>query len=135
MATLLRMTRAEREVLLARLEQLLQERTDVLFATVHGSFLDGEAFRDLDVAVWRSDGAPATMDLTLATCLSRDLRVPVDVRCINNAPLPFQYHALRGRVVAVRDESLLAGLMERVAREYHDIEPVLRRSTKEAFAR
>jgi hypothetical protein len=36
--------------------------------------------------------------------------------------------------VAVHDELHLANLVERVAREYHDMAPLLRRAAREAFA-
>jgi hypothetical protein len=49
--------------------------------------------------------------------------------------VPFLFHALRGRPVAIRDEEHLAAVMERTAREYYDRAPMLRRATAEAFAR
>jgi hypothetical protein len=64
----------------------------------------------------------------------RRIRLPLAVRRLNDAPVPFLFHALRGRVVLVRDETFLADLMERTARDYHDRAPLLRRATAEAFA-
>ena len=58
----------------------------------------------------------------------------MDVRIANQAPLSFLFHALRGRLLIVRDEYLLADLMERTARGYHDVAPLLRQATRDAFA-
>lgn len=124
-----------RERLLARLDAALGRRPDVLFALVFGSFLDQDAFRDIDVGIWVAESAGPHVDVELAAALSDELGLPVDVRRLNDAPVPFLFHALRGRALAVRDEQRLADLMERTAREYHDRAPLLRRATEEAFAR
>lgn len=129
-----RMETGARAVLFARLEAALSCRADVLFALVFGSFVDQNAFRDIDVGIWTAESAAPGLDLELSASLSRGLGVPVDVRRINQAPVTFLFHALRGRAVAVRDEERLANLMERTARDYHDRASILRRATTEAFA-
>jgi len=70
----------------------------------------------------------------LAVALSRIVGFPVDVRLANQAPLSFLFHALRGRLLIVRDETLLADLIEQTARRYHDLAPFLRQATRDAFA-
>ena len=79
-------------------------------------------------------GADRFADVTLSADLSRLVRVPVDVRVANSAPVAFLFHMLRGRILTVRDERLLADVMERTARQYHDQAPLVRRATREAFA-
>jgi predicted nucleotidyltransferase len=124
----------ERKALGARLEAALADRSDVLFALAFGSFVDRDAFRDIDVGIWTAASARPGLDVELSASLSHALGVPVDVRRLNEAPVPFLFHALRGRILAVRDEERLADLMERTARDYHDRAPLLRRATVEAFA-
>ena len=126
---------ADRERLVLYLESTLGTRPDILFAMVFGSFLNADAFRDIDLAIWTAEEADAALDIELAASLSREFGLPVDVRRLNDAPVPFRFNALRGRPVAVHDERLLADLMERTARAYHDLAALLRRSTAEAFAR
>ncbi len=134
MSTIHRLDAAAREQVIARIERVLAERPDVVFGAIFGSFLDGEGFRDVDVGVWTTGPSGGRVDLDLGASLSDALGLPVDVRRLNDAPVPFLFHALRGRPVAVRDEICLADLMERTAREYHDRAPLLRRATREAFA-
>ena len=113
----------------------LAMRPDVSFAFSHGSFVSGhDGFRDIDVAVWLAPGADRFTDVSLATELSRIVDLPVDVRIANAAPVAFLFHVLRGRLLAVRDESLLAEVMERTARQYHDQAPLVRLATRDAFA-
>jgi predicted nucleotidyltransferase len=130
-----RMDAEGREAVLARLAEAVAGEPYVAFAVVFGSFLDAEVFRDVDVGIWTTRDAPRFADVDLAASLSRLVGLPVDVRRFDDAPLTFRFHALRGRVLVVRDEELLAHLMERTAREYHDLAPLLRRATREAFAR
>ena len=70
----------------------------------------------------------------LADRLSRRVGYPVDVRALNEAPLPFVFHALRGELLVSRDDERLAEVLEGTGRRYLDIAPVLRRATRDAFA-
>jgi predicted nucleotidyltransferase len=124
----------DREGLIARIGAALASRPDLRFAVVFGSVLETPHFRDVDVGIWTAASAASRLDVELAASLSQALRLPVDVRRLNDAPVPFLFHALRGRVVSVRDEEFLVDLMERTARDYHDLAPLLRRATVEAFA-
>jgi hypothetical protein len=126
--------RDARAQLIDRLAGSLAARADVGFATVFGSFHEHRPFRDIDVGVWTAESAAPTLDLELGVSLSHLVGFPVDVRRLNDAPVPFLFHALRGRVVAERDAAQLADLMERTAREYHDRAPLLHRATREAFS-
>ena len=126
---------ATRERLLARLQALLGDRPDIAWAFVFGSFLDQPAFRDIDIAIWATSDAPRRLDVEVASHASAALGVPVDVRLVNNAPVSFLFHVLRGRALVVRDEEMLATLMERTAREYHDSAPLVRQASRDAFAR
>jgi hypothetical protein len=60
--------------------------------------------------------------------------MPVDVRALDEAPLAFRFHALRGRLLLSRDDERLAQTIEETTRSYLDIEPILRVATREAFA-
>jgi predicted nucleotidyltransferase len=129
-----RVTPREQETILHSLSQLLASRGDVLFAYVHGSFIQGHGFRDIDVAIWMAPNASRRADLELAVELSRGTGYPVDVRIVNHAPVAVLFHALRGRPLVVRDEQMLSALIERTARTYHDRAPLVRRATREAFS-
>jgi len=123
-----------REALIATLGTELADRADVAFAYVFGSLLAGDSVRDIDVAIWTTEWADATADVELAVHLSRAIGLPVDVRRINDAPLSFRFHVFRGRLLLVRDELALSSLIEDTARAYHDIAPLMRRATRDAFA-
>jgi predicted nucleotidyltransferase len=129
-----RVDKGAREALIGAISHELAASTAVSFAYVFGSFLDADGFRDLDVGVWTDDHADRNIDVELAGRLAETIGLPVDVRRINDAPLSFRVHVLRGRLLLARDELLLADVIERSARAYHDIAPMLRRAAREAFA-
>jgi len=135
MKTVLRVDREARERLLVRLGDLLAGRPEVSFAFVFGSCLDQDEFRDIDVGIWTAPSPSSRVDVELAAEASAALGVPVAVRRVNDAPVSFLFHVLRGRALVVRDEDMLATLMERTVRQYHDHAPLVHRAARDAFAR
>jgi predicted nucleotidyltransferase len=121
----------ERKRLIAALERALAARTEIVFACLHGSFLAGGPYRDIDVAVWLDDALLPREErgryaLDLSVALHLELRRPVDVRALNDASLAFRYHALGGRPLVVRDPELFHELRARTWDEYFDFAPFAR---------
>ena len=113
----------------------LSGESDVAIALLYGSFVDSEAFHDVDVGVYLRSGQSGLLyGALLSQRLSERVGLPVDARVLNGAPVSFLYHVLRGQVVLSRDDELLGDLMERTVQRYLDISPLLRRSAREAFA-
>jgi predicted nucleotidyltransferase len=133
---LYRASAAERDRVVDRLAAALGSDPTVAFAYLFGSIAEGDPFHDVDVAVYLRD-APreggTDHALELADQLSGSIHLPVDVRIVNDAPVTFLYHVLRGRLLASRDDDLLAQVFERTVCRYLDMAPLLRRATKEAF--
>ena len=120
----------ERNKLLERLRQELLKQEDILFAYVHGSFIEVESFKDLDVAVWVNDPERSfEYSVNLSVKLELKLRVPIDVHVLNEAPLPFKHHVFtRGVLLFSRDEELRAKVADLTLREYIDLLELRRRS-------
>jgi predicted nucleotidyltransferase len=128
----------DREQIEDALRRELQGRPEVVLALLHGSFATGGPYRDVDVAISLGPGRPSRGErFRYALDLSVDLRLrlgcPVDVRVLDDAPLAFRYHALGGRPLVVRDESLLDELRARTWDEYLDFKPFARRYLREAL--
>lgn len=62
------------------------------------------------------------------------MNYPVDIRILNFAPVPFRFEVVRGKRIYVRDEQTHSEFLEDTMRRYLDIQPILYRATKEAFA-
>ncbi len=102
------------------LRRRLEERAEISFAYLHGSFIDGPAFHDIDVAVYLapSPGDPFDYEMNLSIALTRALHLPVDVHLLNQAPLAFQHQVLQGELLFARNEEALTDYIEWVATEY-----------------
>jgi hypothetical protein len=129
---------ADRARLNEQLASQLARHPEVLFGVLHGSFLGSGPFRDLDVAVYLVSGAvePDRMrgyECELAIEIESSIRKPVDVRVLNDAPLAFRYHALKGEPLMVRDGELFDEYRARTWDDYLDFQPFARRYLREAL--
>ncbi|NJE11154.1 nucleotidyltransferase domain-containing protein [Thermococcus sp. MAR1] len=110
----------ERDVIKERIRAYLMSREDVLFAYIHGSFLEGRPFRDIDVAVFVRSKPGRFYEMELEDELSGLTGFPVDVRLLNDAPVEFRFHVISGELLFSRDERARCDFEERTMREYHD---------------
>lgn len=123
--------------MLAKLHVELDQASEVRVAYAYGSLLESERVHDVDIGVFLDDAFLKQQMIivdSLTVRLSATVGVPVDVRVLNDAPMTFLYHVLRGRLLLCRDEEFLTDMLEDVARRYLDIAPFLRDATKDAFA-
>jgi predicted nucleotidyltransferase len=134
-AKLYRADEVQRADIQRTLASALAGASDVVFAYLHGSFLDGARFHDVDVGVYLIGPSEthARRALELSDRLSSEVGVPVDARPLNDAPVSFRFHVVRGKLLFSRDEETLADLIERTVQRYLDMAPLLRRATVEAF--
>lgn len=128
----------QRHRVMARLKSLLWERPEILSGILHGSFDAGEPFRDVDLAVYLDPGRIERdtfreYERDLGVRFSADVRLPVDVRVLNDASVAFRYHTLKGTPLSVRDAELYDELRARTWDEYFDFAPFARRYLREAI--
>ena len=137
MATVHTMDMTTRVKLLDQLATGVAQEQAVVFAYVYGSFVDSDAFHDVDVGVYLKRDNPdkaTAVALDLAQRLTARLRLPVDVRVLNEAPVTFRFHVLKGTLLFQRDDDCLTEVIEDTARRYLDVTPLLQQSAMEAFA-
>jgi predicted nucleotidyltransferase len=125
MATSLRLSSKTQDALAL----CLQDRPEILFALLYGSAAEGLAFQDLDIGLFVDRASvPASAELDYAFALADELEQvalhPVDVRVINDAPLPFRYNVSRGIPLMVNDKEAFARFLERTWDEFLDFQPV-----------
>ena len=126
-----RLTPREKARVTVALRDLLVFREEVLFAYLHGSFVSGNKFRDIDVAVYLDHGrwtrrASLQYQANLAKDLSRTLRLPVDVTVLNVAPLGLRHDAVSGRVLVCREDGTRIHFADRVSTHYEQIRKLAR---------
>ena len=114
-----------------KLKDFLSDCEDIVFAYLHGSFVEGEEFRDVDVAVFLAGGTVRSRDdveyeISLSLRLGKEMGLPLDVKLLNEAPLSFRYHASRGMLLMTKDESSREEFLNRTWGEYFDFLPLSR---------
>jgi predicted nucleotidyltransferase len=128
----------ERTAVVETIRQALANESDLVFAYLFGSFEEAGPFHDIDVGIFLDGAQPpetaARRAFDLAGRLEAVVPFPVDVVALNARPVTFRFHVYSGEPLVVNDEDRLAQELERTMAEYFDIEPVLRRATREAFA-
>jgi predicted nucleotidyltransferase len=134
---LFRADEERRSAIVRGLRDRLKGDCDVAFAYLFGSFARNDPFHDIDVAVYLSSSVDdrAAKALDLADTLSRRAGFPVDVRALNDAPLPFRFRAVQGTLLVSVSEEQAADFRDRTARLYADMAPRLRQAARDAFAR
>ena len=115
------------------LGSLLSGREEIVFACLHGSFLEPHGFRDVDIGVWvvpeRVPGERAfdyELDLSLWLEQRSPQPVPMDVKVLNYAPLGFRYAASSGTPLLLRDLKAWYTFREETWRDYWDFMPLAR---------
>ena len=133
---LFRFSGQQKQEIISALTSLLQRHAAIQFAYLYGSFLADMPCHDIDIGVYLDGLAPLDMGLfavELSAQLGSQAKCPVDVRILNNAPLPFIYQVLRGKLLLENNPDLHGRIFEHTVSRYLDLKPLLLRATKEAF--
>ena len=128
--------RIDRLHLIETVTPRLEKEPSLAFAYLYGSAAEQQTVHDIDIGLYyESTETLPTSDriFSLAHQLSSALHIPVDVRILNHAPLSFLFHTLHGQLLTCQHPDLHATILEQTARQYLDIAPFLRQSTKDAF--
>ena len=109
------------------LNQYLEKENDILFASLHGSFAEGRPFRDIDIAVFVEEAKLSkekTLDfeISLSIKLEESIKMPIDVKIINYAPLAFQYCSTAGVVLMCRENDLRVDFLTKMGSLYRNVQ-------------
>ena len=118
------------------LTSLVNSQESLQFTYLYGSFLDDLPCHDIDIGIYvQGIGKPdmTFYALELGGKLSRKAGCPVDVRVLNDAPVSFLFHVLKGELLSEQNPELHAEVFERTVSRYLDMQLLLLRATKEAF--
>ncbi len=123
----------EREKVVKKLADILKKREEVIFAYIHGSFLKGN-FRDVDVAIYLTESRDVFYEIELEVELEETLKLPVDVRILNSAPLSFRFGVIKnGLILFSKDEQVRVEFETRTISEYHDFAYFRKRYRREVL--
>jgi len=118
----------EKAEIITAISHLLNENRNIDFAYVHGSFINANYFRDIDIGVFVKEDSSQELDKGLEKELSIELTEALnyecDVKIINDSPIQFQYAVLKGKKIICKNRGLLAQFKEQVYHKYLDFKPI-----------
>lgn len=128
----------KKEKTVQKLKTFLSEEKEIVFAYLHGSFLNEDEFNDVDIVLYLDEKIlkkinPVDFEISLSLRLEKYLKVPVDVKILNCAPLSFRYHATRRYLLFSRDDLIREEFLVRTWGEYFDFKPVSKIYLRETF--
>jgi predicted nucleotidyltransferase len=112
---------SSKEKVVEALRVALTKKNAIIFAYLHGSYLDGVLYNDIDVAIYLDQSKIDREKQDdycdrLNDCLSELLRFVVDVRIMNHAPAGFQHSVYKhGQLLFCRDDRLRTDLVEKTS--------------------
>ncbi len=117
----------DKELVQRLLRQVLEKHGEISFAYLHGSFLEGNRFQDIDTAVYleRLPESVLEYELELESELMGALGIHIiDVKVLNTAPLSFKYNVIKdGIILMARDDDERANFQEATTIAYLDFLP------------
>ncbi|MFW5862465.1 MAG: nucleotidyltransferase domain-containing protein [Spirochaetota bacterium] len=134
-----RISRNNKEAIIKELNDYFKSVDGILFAVVHGSFLQKNTYNDIDCAVFLDVPVEhvADYELTLETSIILELSLPAecDVRVLNNAPIDFRFNTIRESILLFsHDEDIFNNFKEQTILEYHDFSFFLNNYLRELHA-
>jgi len=112
--------------LCAVLKKALLKRNEIIFAYLHGSYLDGSLYNDVDIALYFDEKKIDHKEIPeycerLNLELSELIRFVVDVHALNRAPVGFLHSVFKhGRILFSKNDELRSDLLESTSMEIMD---------------
>ena len=104
MSRIYRLTNLQVAEIQSKVKSFLEQRGEIVFAYLHGSFLEG-SFRDIDIAVFltgRGKEQILPYELGLEGELNDLTGFLADARVLNHAPLSFRFNVIKNGKSMIR---------------------------------
>ncbi|MHA1881878.1 MAG: nucleotidyltransferase domain-containing protein [Candidatus Thorarchaeota archaeon] len=116
----------DKEAIKLKIKEILSECEGIVFAYLHGSFNE-TYFRDVDIAVYVDEEKITDFlrfELDVSTEIERVVRLPIDLKVLNDTPMSFKYRVIKGELLISNDEERRFKFIERLLIEYLDFKPI-----------
>ncbi|PKM83595.1 MAG: nucleotidyltransferase domain-containing protein [Firmicutes bacterium HGW-Firmicutes-13] len=127
--------------ILNELQDVLAQEENILFAYLHGSFVNFVNFGDIDIAVYLKNVPDDKLDImtyefNLEKTIEKKTLYPVDVRILNTAPPSFKYSVIKNGIRLIeKDENKRVDFETMTLKIYFDFLPFRKRYFREALNR
>jgi len=124
----------EREIIIQKLSNVLRDKHNIIFAYIFGSFSSEKSFKDIDIGIFISDNESDALkiELNMEREMEDLIRMPVDVRILNRAPISFVYQVIKGGItIADKNKDLRADFEGLTLKKYFDFQHLRNEYLKE----
>lgn len=116
-----KLSNSEKKLILDKIIEILSSRKEIIFSYVYGSFIKEESFRDIDIAIYVGEDKGFIFESTLSMELTEAVKLPVETRILNSAPVSFQINVIKeGKLLFSKDEKKRTDFIENVSRKYRE---------------
>lgn len=130
------MSKKRKDENIQAISTLLTQHQEIDCAYLHGSFLSGEVFADIDLALLLAH-TPENLieyEFEIEIKIERQVNIPFDVRVLNNAPISFVQSVIRhGKVILDNKPNVRSDFESYSLRKYFDFAPFRRRYLSEVI--
>ena len=125
-----------------KIRDVIEKDNSILFAYLHGSFLESNNYNDIDVAVYLKEGKEIIpleiqeKEFKLSSMLEQKCRsTRFDVRILNLAPISFKYQVINnGLLLFTKDEDKLTDFEMATIPQYLDFSIYRKRYLREVLS-
>jgi len=130
----------KRKEIIKKIKEILQNKEEILFAYIYGSFLGDPVFRDIDVGIYlkpehftKEKGSYKYTFKIAGTIEEKIGRAPiVDLKVLNEAPFYFLNNIFsRGELLFNKNEEFLGDLIEDISSRYLQYRPLAEQYLRE----
>ena len=134
-----RLSQNEKTKIIQDLSNFPNEREEILFSYLHGSFIENSYFRDVDISIFIEENQISKNDileyeLSLLLKIQARIKFPTEVRVINYAPLAFQYYSTTGKFLSCSDDDKRVDFLTYVRSLYLDYKPISEKILQEMLS-
>jgi predicted nucleotidyltransferase len=125
-----------KKLITSEIVKVLKAHQEISFVYLHGSFVRGNNFKDIDIALYLKNLPSSSLDyeLKMETELSAVTGYIVDVRILNVSPLSFRYNVVKeGLILFAENDDERSNFQEATMSMYFDFEPYRRLYLREAL--
>jgi predicted nucleotidyltransferase len=126
----------KKDEIIRMVSTLIARHKEINSAYLHGSFLSGEVFADIDLGLLMTHTPENIIEyeFNVEIEIERRVNIPVDVRVLNNAPISFVQNVIRhGEVVLDNKPNVRSDFESYSLRKYFDFAPFRRRYLSEVI--
>ena len=127
-----------KKAVLEKIENVIKNREEIIFAYIFGSFTGNEIFNDIDLAIYIDERNILTKDIfyeiELSNQVEESIKIPVDVIVLNRASDFILHRVLKGLLIKNSDDDMRINFITTHWKSYLDFKSKIHEHVEEMKA-